>query len=1101
MRLFVSSVLGLALFLPSSAFAYTTRVHISLANDVREDLIDSGDGTLRLRWSEFAVALPEEDVAAIIDEPLAFRAGAIGPDNMIFPGMTDATHAVDQDPFRQCQLLYEDAITSAERAYALGCFLHGASDSIAHHFVNYFTGETFTLNPISSGRVSSWSNVVGHITTEGLIQASLLEADPSRFSTSALSHDLPRSFVLRNYFDEDAPLWQLMSRHALARLNAARGPGVSLAEAVEDAELAPYEYLVLSPVFVREADTARADLRAFVEGEIADMQDWSSARGSELRVGAGPDGELSTRDDTTACDTSCASEYAQYVTYVRLLEPRYDAGGRELPSAFDKIIDELGEDMAALLPALLDVVENISGALNGELIVGGSGLDIEPTDIPGYFAPLDDWVDDTTTIDWDTVVRAVAPEWLVDLDSFFDSLGVPWSLGTLMRAIFEPVLDQIREAVQEYVIGAARTYLEDLTTEYRATYEMWQADEGDALTAAAPTDLSGNTLDYIEDSGLWAYTFNMVAVTLADHRVVLVDGDPIENGPTSFDASYTPRWTQLGLCPYLGEAVFPEGFDVRALLSVNDGVLHPSTASVDAPVECHDGDLTRFGDASADSCAHSDLPTLLSAQVGSVSRAFPPEFASGMPACANLMIPGLPDPPPPGPDAGVMPGTDGGVVGADACHCLPPASGGCGCRVGASRTGGAGWFALGLAALLACRLGRRRRLGLAAVAVMALSACDPMAPPTDDVPGGTDAGPREDVPGLDGGGEDDGGGTADGGRDAGPDLRRELMEALGSSTWSALQTRFESGGGGSTVQRAYELHFRAASLEWAEIRNPFGPARRRRMRVFTIDRDGETVTSTVMTPETWPIDPLDGEEEQWRFEIVDGSPRQLIIESIDTGATETFVEGPWDAPTSGLTAEVRVFAADGAMNTAACNNSTTFDRATIWGFARGASVEAPLEMDVVAGVPIQSWAATSAFAVTDVAGFDTLGGTSLSDQANFVVRYSGAIDHDGGAIDMREDDDAVDGGLFVFLDDAVGSTSASSLFLEVQYFSLIPDATDDEVSISLPAGEVPFEAILWRCTGSDEATDLEIDVGSGYGPVGTSITVPDLDEDLFPPAL
>jgi hypothetical protein len=259
------------------------------------------------------------------------------------------------------------------------------------------------------------------------------------------------------------------------------------------------------------------------------------------------------------------------------------------------------------------------------------------------------------------------------------------------------------------------------------------------------------------------------------------------------------------------------------------------------------------------------------------------------------------------------------------------------------------------------------------------------------------------------------------------------------------------------------------------------------------------VNSTVMTPDTWPVDPLDGEMESWRFTVADGSPRTLTIESVDTGSIEVFEEGPWPAPTGGLTAEVRVFGPDGAMGSAACGNSTTFDRPTIYAFARGASVEMPIEEDVVAGVPIETWSASTAFAVTDVAGFDRLGGTAVTDQSNFVVRYTGTVSTSSGTIRMRERDDDVDGGLFVFTGADVGSTSDSDLFLEVQFFSFIPDATSDEVTGSFAPGAVDFEAILWRCAGG-EATDLEIDVGGGFGPVSTSISAPIVDDTLFPPA-
>ena len=69
------SRLALAFFLslavaagtPLPAFAYSTRVHIAMANRVREALIESGDGTIRLEWSTYSVTLPAEDAQAIID--------------------------------------------------------------------------------------------------------------------------------------------------------------------------------------------------------------------------------------------------------------------------------------------------------------------------------------------------------------------------------------------------------------------------------------------------------------------------------------------------------------------------------------------------------------------------------------------------------------------------------------------------------------------------------------------------------------------------------------------------------------------------------------------------------------------------------------------------------------------------------------------------------------------------------------------------------------------------------------------------------------------------------------------------------------------------
>ncbi len=44
----------------SPAHAYSTRLHIAYANELREALILSGDGSIQLIGSDFAVQLPAE---------------------------------------------------------------------------------------------------------------------------------------------------------------------------------------------------------------------------------------------------------------------------------------------------------------------------------------------------------------------------------------------------------------------------------------------------------------------------------------------------------------------------------------------------------------------------------------------------------------------------------------------------------------------------------------------------------------------------------------------------------------------------------------------------------------------------------------------------------------------------------------------------------------------------------------------------------------------------------------------------------------------------------------------------------------------------------
>ncbi|MBI2388234.1 MAG: hypothetical protein HYV09_01345, partial [Deltaproteobacteria bacterium] len=350
----------------SSAGAYTTRVHIVIANELRTALVASGGRTVALKLGTYTVTLSEADAKAILEQPLAFRAGAVGPDNVIFPGMTDPSHAIEQRPFEQCQVLYDMALTSEERAYAMGCFLHGSTDAIAHHYVNYMTGETFTLNPITSARGSSWSNVVRHITAESMLQKAGFTLKASNFGAGALAHAIPKGFVLRAYFDTKSPLWAIAAKHAKEKFEAAKAakPGASLPTIIGSAGLAPAEHLVLSPLYLEEIEAGRVKLRADVEKSIKAMQDWTTTDGSKLKVTAGADGKLGTNDDKTSCSASCPTLYAKYFTYVSMLQPRKDAAGKPLPSAFDKISDELGKDLRGFSHALVQTIETVSTKLN-----------------------------------------------------------------------------------------------------------------------------------------------------------------------------------------------------------------------------------------------------------------------------------------------------------------------------------------------------------------------------------------------------------------------------------------------------------------------------------------------------------------------------------------------------------------------------------------------------------------------------------------------------------------------------------------------------------------------------------------------------------------
>lgn len=1051
-RLVVAS-LAVAVLWPSPAAAYTTRIHIALANELRESLITSGDGRIALRMGPHAVRLSAEDTRAIIEHPLEFRAGAIGPDNFVFPAMTDPTHAIGMRPFDQCELLYQAALTGEERAYALGCFLHGATDAVAHHAVNAFTGETFTLNPLVNGRQHAWDNVVHHIVTESAIQSAAARLAPERFAAFQLQHRLPRGFILRAYFEETSPLWLAMSRHARARLEAARAadPSATLPELVGAAGLAPAEQLVLLPVYLRSIDEMVVALRGELQAEIAAHQ-----ADAELGIGAGADGTLGTYDDTTACAATCPMKYARYFTCIGLLAPRRDASGVPLPPAFDVVADKLRADLFQFRAAYLDTVEALSTVLNTPITAGMEPPLPTAAQLEAAFRPMRDWTDRVTTIDYQTLAEAVVPAWILELERLLELAGVNVTVASVIELFFQPLIDEIEAVIEERVIGEARRHLDELTAEYREQVDTLRADVAARLSASAPGGLGGHALDHLFDSGLWAHSFNIAAAAFAHHGVVLPDGDELGGfGPASFDTSHTPGWMQAGACAYLREPIFPLGTDLAALLSVRrDGIDHRARVEGDSPVECHDGDLFRFAALpGATTCALVDLDGLIATAIGSVSRGFPAKVIGREVTCRDLVVPGLP-PPPEDPDDPDDP--------AD-----PP--GGC-CGAG-DRGAGPGAALLGLIGLALAV--RRRRRALVTLLALVVACSGGGEEPIDGGDGISDA-------------------AADAAIDADPDSPRgRLLTALGSSVWHAPQRR-------AGVERGYQLEFRAGSLLWAELTNPYGPARRREMRSFVVEDDGRTVHSTVIVPAGWPIDPENGRTDTWTLEVIDGSPRRL--RTTRGGVVEEFEEGPWPAPTTGLTAIVYAFAPGGVVDRSFCSSGVSgFTYDALLGFARGESAEMALATDVVAGVPLTTWSGGNAFAVTDVPGFDRLGGTRLSQQSNFVVRYLGAVQHPGGTLRMRERDDVVEDGVWVFLGDRVGSSSTADLFLEVHGFAWA-DLTPDVPSATFPAGEVDLEAILYRCTEPVVPVDVELDVGAGFRLVGDAATTPVVTPALFPPA-
>jgi hypothetical protein len=260
--------------------------------------------------------------------------------------------------------------------------------------------------------------------------------------------------------------------------------------------------------------------------------------------------------------------------------------------------------------------------------------------------------------------------------------------------------------------------------------------------------------------------------------------------------------------------------------------------------------------------------------------------------------------------------------------------------------------------------------------------------------------------------------------------------------------------------------------------------------------------STVVQPPGWPVHPENGRMDDWQLEIVEGMPRKL--RTTRAGAVEEFTEGPWPAPTDGLTATVRVFKVGGVIDEAFCDSGANgFDYPELFSFARGVSDEI-VATDHVAGARLLQWTDPSnnnQFSINDIDGFDRLGGTELSDSFNFFVTYTGTLAHPGGPLRMREADDSVEDAVWVFLGDKAGVGGEKDLFLEVQGFAW-PDETSDEPQADFPAGDLPIEAIVVRCTEAIKNVDVEVmPPGGQWTLVGNAASTPPIDPMLFPPAL
>ena len=300
------------------------------------------------------------------------------------------------------------------------------------------------------------------------------------------------------------------------------------------------------------------------------------------------------------CTAACARLYARYFVSVGLLAPRKDAGNNPLPSAFDKVSGKLGEDLRGFVPAYLRTSDLFSAKFNAPRSVATEGTaDITARDLPSLFQPMDEWGANLTTIDYRTLSQAVVPGWMTAIENALPP-GVNVSIPELTAALLSPIVDPIRDGIKERIVHEAERYVTSWVEAQTADGPMARARYETAVLAAAPNEQSGTVFDQILNSGLYAHSFNLVAATLANHEIMLGrdSKDAPTDAPASFDTSYSPAWSQAGLCGYLQEAILPFGVTAQALFSFENskkrGEALLAKISADSPVECHDGSLASF---------------------------------------------------------------------------------------------------------------------------------------------------------------------------------------------------------------------------------------------------------------------------------------------------------------------------------------------------------------------------------------------------------------------------------------------------------------------------------------------------------------------------
>jgi hypothetical protein len=208
---------------PLSEVAWDPRVHVAIANEMRDDLLadDDGingpDGTLTINNEEYVVH--PLVVAALKDWQPYYNAGVVGPDG--FPDVLMgqmAMHAVENGTWltrvldmawaAQSDASYSAAERSQILAFSFGVLAHSAGDHFAHTLVNEFA-EGIAPGFVAAAQSSSdLGNMLRHFLSEAYIadalpgfdsnkdtREQLADGDWSNVSTPGIEYKAPIRFV------------------------------------------------------------------------------------------------------------------------------------------------------------------------------------------------------------------------------------------------------------------------------------------------------------------------------------------------------------------------------------------------------------------------------------------------------------------------------------------------------------------------------------------------------------------------------------------------------------------------------------------------------------------------------------------------------------------------------------------------------------------------------------------------------------------------------------------------------------------------------------------------------------------------------------------